>query len=136
MPKIPIDECPAGAEMDAAVAVALGWKLNDTGDEWLDAGGTYMKAAKYWRIGGNDDILPWKPSTDIATAWEMESALEVDAQSDYVMALFNLVTIDLGAPDFYTFKKSVYWQMVHASPLDRCRAFLKTNGVEFIEVPE
>jgi len=62
-----------GRELDALVAKKImGWKLSADASEWLDADGEYMKAAEYWYIGGNDDILPWSPSTDIAAAWQVD----------------------------------------------------------------
>lgn len=136
MPKTLVDECPAGPEMDAAVAEAADWVKNFLYDRdglpkrtaYVDPSDDYREVVR--------DIATWHPSTDIAAAWKMESTLEVDQQADYVMALFNLVAVDLGAPDSCAFKKAVYWRMAHASPLDRCRAFLKANGIEYIEVSE
>ena len=62
-----------GRELDALVAEhVMGWKLSADGSEWLDADEVYIEDAKYWRIGGNDDILPWSPSTDIAAAWQVD----------------------------------------------------------------
>jgi len=137
MPKIPIDEAPAGPAMDAAVAKALSYEV-----EWSPQ--PDGSSAPIYLVGTIVDLgveLPhWiivpNYSIDIAAAWELEESLGVDQQSDYIMALFNLVTTDLGAPGFLAFKKAVYWRMVHAGPLNKCRAFLKASGVEYVEVPE
>jgi hypothetical protein len=127
MPKIPVDECPAGPHMDAAVA-ELGIQF-PTSIEYDEDGNL-----RYYHSDGMWGELVSSYSTDIAAAWGFEKSLEVDQRFDYIMHLFNLVATDLGAPDFLTFNKAVYWRMTHASPLDRCRAFLKANGVEFVEV--
>jgi hypothetical protein len=93
MPQIPVDECPAGPAIDAAVAEALGWH-EDTG-WWMDKDNEIQEAAC---IGCNSKST-WSPSTDITEAWEL-------------------------------------WEKAETAPLAICRAFLKANGVEYVEVPE
>ncbi len=48
----------------------MGWHLSKVGYwDWLDADGKRMKSARYVRIGGNDDIIPFRPSKYIKDAW-------------------------------------------------------------------
>lgn len=134
MKKIPVDGAPAGPVMDAAVAEALGREPCDAWERVHHAPPIYMKDPDTCHhkncYPAEMGVPPY--STDIAVAWEMESVLEVDAQADYVMALFNLVTdLDWG---LHGFREAVFWGLAHATPLDRCRAFLKANGVTEIEM--
>ena len=59
--KVPVDECPAGAAMDAAVARAMGWEW----DEYI-----------WW--DGEDFVPHFEPSEDIVMAWSLFLKLPED----------------------------------------------------------
>jgi len=113
MPKTPIDEAPAGPAMDAAVAEALGYECV-CDEESLDC-----------PIHCDDD--PWtkrRYSTDIAAAWKL-----VEREC---MRLGW--TEDWGVP--YAACRQLVCEYGEKHPEAICRAFLKANGIEFVEVLE
>ena len=123
MPKIPIDECPAGPAMDAAVAEALGW-------HWHDGRGT--AGPSYWETADGDTAYIWdfEPSTDIVAAWELIENLKKRRP---------MVTIQLDGWGstwicWVDNNNMNQWEKGETAPLTICRAFLKANGVEYVEV--
>ena len=119
MSKIPVDECPAGPEMDAAVAKALGW-------HWHDGRGT--AGPSYWETATGDfaHIDDFEPSTEIAVAWGFASGVLNGRHLTF---------------------EGDKWTIWHFEECDLCddaiaetaalvlsRAFLKANGVEYVEV--
>lgn len=140
MPKIPVDECPASPAMDAAVARALGLKV-----DWSEQPDG-RKVAIY--LGGEIDSkdgygrwIGWRPnwcivaqySTDIAAAWgllpKMQSAYGI------LLGILHDVTeckiMKNNKPIIGRAEGEAIKRDAHAI----CRAFLKANGVEEIEVP-
>lgn len=134
MPKIPVDECPAGPEMDAAVAEALDLTLQrrDGETRWLYLAGIYASEQDDW---AEHEDWRWVPSysTDIAAAWELAEwatrnlffrpGLCVPIASDN-----REWSCTFGAEENRAYGETV--------PLAICRAFLKANGVEYIEALE
>jgi len=130
MPKIPVDECPAGPAMDAAVAETLGFET-----KWFGyPNGSKILLCLVGKIASKHDgwteqddwrsVPPY--STDIAAAWGLAESCR---HSGFGVGWSE----DWGAPycmmgDTYEYGETV--------PHAICRAFLKANGVEYIEVPE
>jgi hypothetical protein len=124
--KIKIDECPAGPAMDAAVAEVLGWE--NLHWEEVDRGPNHYAPEGWWGDGPNGECyLDKSYSTDnIAAAWELLSHFD-----EYIRIcrtsndIWYFDTVDL-----------VIETQATSAPLAICRAFLKANGIEFVEVPE
>jgi len=129
MPKIPIDQAPAGPEMDAAVAKVLGLsEFNDWPERWEHI------ISHNW----NETLY----STDIAAAWELVENIAQDgwrlelrakllhreAIRGYSLSFDKLM--DDSTLDYICISEC------SSVALAICRAFLKANGVEYIEVPE
>ena len=106
---LPIDEHTAGRETDACVAEAvMGW-------EWRYAFG----GDKYW-FPGAVQVSQWNPSENIADAWQVEELVADNGlKLEYARALSSLM---LGRT--HTGIMSHEWMLIHASPLDRCKAAL------------
>jgi hypothetical protein len=141
MPKIPIDECPAGPAMDAAVAKALGWvKVECDGiyywsDPSVDEWHTDRIASIYSTVGHKlEGAIVWSPSTDIAAAWELLPRM----QSAYgiLLALLHDVTECKIMKDDKPIIGRAEDEKTEPSSLAISRAFLKARGIEFIEMPE
>lgn len=149
MPKIPIDEAPAGPAMDAAVAEALGWKRT------LMHPVDYHNWTNYpnvWYItpdGIIENVTNIPPySTDIAAAWGLDKTAWrwkfYETPNTLAVILFTSIEMQCEAawisPSWPegTIVIQNLWQDDKASTyaLGRCRAFLMTNGVEYVEVPE
>jgi len=123
MPKTPVDEAPAGPEMDAAVAKVLGLnEFNDWPERWEHI------------ISHNWNEMSY--STDIAAAWGLWQQLAKRFRWAEVM----IIEASQSAMTLYHPTDSEFIRPVEAFgetvPLAICRAFLKANGVEYIEVPE
>lgn len=125
MPKIPVDECPAGPAMDAAVAEALGYEC------------ACNECLFICPIHSSDPDVKLHYSTDIAAAWEVIEYLRGETISN--------LGIKIGWDDHFSIRVAGYWKRyddwwydaeAETFPLAICRAFLKANGVEFVEVPE
>jgi hypothetical protein len=130
MAKTPVDETPAGPEMDAMIADTLGLTIRR--QQWPDGlsrfeyfAGTYANEYDGW--AEHEDwrhVLPY--STDIAAAWELLGHFD-----DYIRVCRT-------SNDIFYFdipNLSIEIQATSA-PLAICRAFLKVNGVEYVKVPE
>ena len=120
MPKIPIDECPAGPALDATVAEALGFKTR-----WFEyADGSEILLLVGKTASGNVD---WRSipaySTNIAAAWEL-------AEKERMRIGW---TEAWDVP--YAACRELICEYADKHPLAICRAFLKANGVEYVEVP-
>jgi hypothetical protein len=122
MPKIPVDECPAGPEMDAAVAEALGFKTK--GFEYADGSKIFLCLVGKTASGN----VAWRSipaySTDIAAAWVL-------AEKERMRIGW---TEAWDVP--YAACRELICEYADKHPLAICRAFLKANGVEHVEVPE
>ena len=135
MSKTPIDEVPAGPALDAAVAEALGWK-------WMaypaPATGKMLRglypprrykeefAAKGDEPVGVFDVLPY--STDIGTAWEL-----IEELKDKHKLLAILMEWPKGWFVELCHTPIKYRGIADTASLAICRAFLKANGVEYVE---
>jgi len=118
MPKIPIDECPAGPEMDAAVAEVLGFKT-----KWFE----YPDGSKILLLCDERDnwrSIPAYSANNIAAAWEL-----VEKER---MRIGWTEAWDVP----YAACRELICEYADKHPLAICRAFLKANGVEHVEVPE
>lgn len=118
--KVPVDEYPAGPEMDAACAEAMGWE-----PEYSHRGpfnGWYRPGHRW--ISWED----WEPSTRIECAWELVESIrsEVRADSDS----WDEFVTDLNIQHNY----KVSSLLRELSVIDICRAFLKAKGITEIEV--
>lgn len=129
MPKTPVDECPAGPAMDAAVAKALGYECV-CDEEPSDC-----------PVHCNDPDVRFRYSTDISAAWGLDGlgwlwgfkeesrGLNVTIYNGGVGTLACTFVEWDGAKTTYELIKKAY-------ALGRCRAFLKANGVtEILEEP-
>jgi len=140
MSKTPVDECPAGREMDAAIEEILGYSgyfsdyilINNQRYDiktWIWKDWTPEDPPKGWRPG----IMPRNYSADIAAAWELAEWL-VQNHEFYITNFYN----PGGWSASYRKKSGSDWipSDTKTAPLAICRAFLKANGIEYVEVPE
>ena len=124
MPKISVNECPAGPEMDAAVAEVLGFKT-----KWFES----PDGSKILLLCVERDDWRSIPaySTDIAAAWGLWDAdmtiHRQDGQCHCILSPEYGLCMEL-----LLSKASA---VADTAPLAICRAFLKANGVEYVEVP-
>lgn len=106
-------------ELDIAVAErVMGWQRQDGYNYWMSfpAGETFNLHAL---------IAKWKPSTDIAFAMRVEDRIaELGLQSPYYGALVNIVAASITDRVFHLF------DVVHATPEQRCRAALQAFSAE------
>jgi hypothetical protein len=123
MPKMLVNEAPAGPAMDAAVAEVLGWE--NLHWEEVDRGPNHYAPEGWWGDGPNGECyLDRSYSTDIAAAWELAEK--------YRHGGFGVGWSESwGMP--YCMMDDAY-EYAETAPLAICRAFLKANGVEFVEV--
>jgi hypothetical protein len=130
MPKIPVDEAPAGLHMDAAVAEVFETEPPFGSKAW---GASILG---YWEAY-NGIWYPRPFSTNIAAAWE------VITEARKIGFGF---TISDNANRFAEHIDCRFWRLRDdmrrgiaiegVAPLAICRAFLQANGVEHVEVPE
>ena len=99
-----IETMEAGPELDAAVAeYVMGWYIGDTrwtgrGVQRHSYGIWYQSNPKYCRETGRND-QDWKPSTDIAAAWEVLKHIGLAALVGYRWGLpgkLGMCTLDDG----------------------------------------
>ena len=126
--KVPVDECPAGAVMDAAVARVLGYECT------CDEDGAPFDCPIHC-----DDVPHTKSrySTDIAAAWE--PWLQLTEEEPHSWAMYSskdgCVQIE-HHPENWAREFGAGDVMAYGlAPLAICRAFLKARGIEFVEVP-
>ena len=148
MKRIPVDECPAGIEIDVAVARVRHSEINLVVDfEHGLIATSQERLAEALREGWIGwDISEDKPirfciklskySTDIITAWELvelEKIAVIPLKSDRWLAI-PYSTI----PDDYTAYKIdlMDGEIASTAPLAITRAFLKAKGIKFVEVPD
>jgi len=119
MKQIPVDECPAGVEIDAAVAKAIGWQKITIGP------GAENKLMASGRDLDNRIRVVLQFSQDIEAAWELWEDVKKKVWADFIDEL------EWRADTSCTFDVLRY-----ITPLTITRAYLKAKGVEFVEVPE
>lgn len=104
------------SDVDERVArEVMGWKSSPKGMAWWAKDGT----APYSTNGTITNRKVWRPSTNIAHAFEMEDRIdELGLKSKYVEALTEGIEDDFA--DCFDF--------LHADPNDRCKAALKAKG--------
>lgn len=108
MPKLPVDECPAGPWLDAAVAEAEG--LHEEIGWWVDDTGQII----YPACIGCDGIPTWHPSGN---------------RQDAIGLVDKMRQSFVYGPNFFEMCDDMV-------PLTITRAFLKAKGVTEVEVPE
>ena len=129
--KIPVDECPAGPAMDAAIAKILNGHSFDGLGRIENRGGTIAEFCKICNKPRGYHRL-WSYSTDIAAAWELFKELK-EKQSPV-----TIYQIDGWKNHSWTCwidrDGSNLRADANSAPLAICRAFLKAHGVEYIDV--
>jgi hypothetical protein len=157
MKRIPIDECPAGPALDAAAGKALGWTeyeidglrfwqapaQEEQPGEWESTGyfiypthsDLHFELPAHLRLYGGKGT--WRPSKDIAAAWELVEDLYKQAgewisttrshKGNYCAGVIGTVS------DWDWWE---YSSEADTAPLAITRAYLKAKGVEFVEVPD
>ena len=140
-------------KLDIKVAEALGWEILRVGyfgmtdgpdsetprqlelAQWLDDVG--IESIGTYCIDGPEDwwreLSNWTPSTDIADARKMEDRIAemVDLfRYRYAQAMDSV----LQGQGFFPLSNEEYtWAILHATPEQRCLAFLKARGVDWRE---
>jgi hypothetical protein len=110
-------------DLDKQVAEARGWRLDWDGQEWLTKDGEYARDATSHHAVITDGEC-WTPSTDIAQAMELEGTITKDElEQEYGDAL------DAVLKEVYSYTPSTF-QIAHATPEQRCLAYLKAKGKE------
>lgn len=112
----------AGREMDAAIAELMGLKVYKVANhaKFKEAPLTY-----HWYCEDSDGIttVPKHYSTDIAMTYQMEERIaELGLIGKYCKYLNDIANARWDAGE----KLGRSWQLIHASPDDRCRAALLT----------
>jgi len=141
MKRIPIDECPAGPEIDAAVAKARYSEIELVID--LEHGLIATSETRLceslesgwigWKSTLNGEVESFclkllKYSTDITEAWELVDGAGIQhAPSIYRIARWYCNFMVDG-------EQIESWATT--APLAIIRAFLKAKGIEFVEVPD
>lgn len=154
MKKIPIDEAPAGPEMDAAIARALGCNVTIGKREGRQAAFCNCESREHENPITYVSRMLKRYSQDIEAAWELVEWLHqrIDEAEDgnpdalpFALAWYQRLRLEFG-------RKTGWWASFDArnikgiepsflciaetARLAICRAFLKANGIEYIEVPE
>jgi hypothetical protein len=86
-----------------------------------------------------DSVPDW--TGNIADAWELEDELPDDGRQQYLMSLYRLITPEIlgGVPDNPTqaeidkANNDYIWALVHATPEQRCRAYLAWKEEQAVE---
>ena len=110
MKRIPVDECPAGPALDAAVA------------EVYKGPGVKLRVA----------LETFQPSTDIAAAWELLESLTEDESG---ISLLPYLNRDIEGEWWMGFDTRFVIK-ANTAPLAITRAYLKVKDVEWVEVPD
>jgi len=137
----PIDELE-GAGLARAVAEARGWHPEPP---LRGACGWYWADGDVGMIGVED----YRPDKDIAQSWELQDEIEAESQHDgqrwwewpspmarYVDALCDVCGVVHEAEDvaeWYDGWQMTYlgmWMLIHATPEQRCRAYIKAKEAE------
>lgn len=124
-----IDKMKAGPEMDAHIAVnVMGWTRTEIEVKPADFGGGWY--TKKYLVDLNGNVHPAAPyySTDIAAAWVMEERIaELGLIEEYCFQLNAIANLH---KDRDYCRHPQRWQLIHATPEDRCRAALKVTSRE------
>ena len=125
MTTIDVREAPAGKAIDEACAAAKGYI------EWEDVIGNTVHAE--WPQA-RDFVTAkiWRPSTDIAVAWELVEEMEANGWVTEV----NNFSIGWDCQVFYHWPitPATGYVVAHTAPLAICRAFLLAHGITDLEV--
>lgn len=111
-------------KIDTAIAEkVMGWKLKSI------LINTYGNRADVW-VNEAEKIMAycreWKPSTDIAAAWQVEQKIdEAGLYKQYVFALSDVLDLGPQSNPYIVIEK-----MMKATPKQRCLAALQAVGVE------
>lgn len=132
--EVPIDDCPAGLAMDAAVAKALGFKV-----KWDMGVPLYLVGVVEVEVEEWVDSEVWKPvpgySTDIGVAWGLWRQLAKEGV-DY----FEFGSAATGESEVLFLAISEQAGYAEGKEWDEaatiCRALLKFKGIGFVEVPD
>ena len=123
-----------GRELDVAVAEAKGAIVKPdiySGDLVMASGQDIFDASMkggYWQWNGEKQSgkvtfcfpLP-KWHCDIAAAWELEESLTPEERRRYADALLAMI------PPYCFVRYAEIWALIHATPTQRCRAYLKAK---------
>lgn len=119
-------QMPAGKEVNALVAEkVMGWLADyDSYHHWTELGSSLPYGVLFMRLdrGHREQVtIDYVPnySTDAGAAWEMEERIK-DMDSEivgrYILAMKGVCG--------YHGKYSEMWNIIHATPLERCKAAL------------
>lgn len=103
--------------LNIAVLFMLGWRF-EAGFFVPPKDDERRTWAAIWNEKGYPDWMP-RYADDIRAAYELEDALPVERRSVFTTNLWMIV----GLHERDTFDVS-FWQLIHASAADRCRAWL------------
>lgn len=149
--KVSVDKCPAGPEMDTAVAKARGWKKVECDGLWYWADPTVdewhtNRVADSKNVHGYEleDTHVWSPSTGIADAHDLiENRKRHDFTDAYAISMNYVFDGDTGGADWVvefasssdsTFKSAD--DMAPELPHAISRAYLRARGIEYVEVDQ
>lgn len=121
MKRIPVDECPAGPWLDAAVAEAQGKIACDRWSPVNFPEPGYIKVC--WHDNCYPANYPAQYSRNIAAVWELvDEMYEEEDQEIFSRFMKEWMRAGLGP--------------AHLTVLRITRAYLKAKGIKFVEVPE
>jgi hypothetical protein len=149
--EVDVREAPAGPEMDAACAEAMGWRIVEIDVPLIISNMRAEPGDRLWLSPAGDMFWPsnlpcW--SLYIAATRELVEAMDnggtvyddaTEMQREFIDALIRLLGIDShllywNGEDWFTFRG--LWTLVSAGPLNICRAFLLAHGVTELEYEE
>lgn len=141
MAKVPVDRCPASPTLDAIVARVR--RISEDGWPWycyvlqhsIDMASSVFDGTN-WCYACNSLVelqgrLPRPVSTDIAAAWVLVEVLT----QDYEFYITNYRNLGGGWSACYKLKAGEWTSSdADTAPLAIVHAYLKANGVEYVEV--
>ena len=104
--------------------VLPGYEPKDVSDQVAVLSPEPMGLQRYYEVKPNAwGLRAWHPSSDIATAYELEAEVEWRGLTDaYIRALCLVVGVSFDINARHT--TMALWHIAHATPEQRCRAVL------------
>jgi hypothetical protein len=128
-------------ELRIAIAKAKGWKIYDmVEDKYLSRylyplpPGAEIDKSIFEEVGVIDKPLHWRRDApdwprDIAAAYELEAEIPEDQRKAYTGELIAVIAHDCKEAGI----NSNYWMYFHATPEQRCRAYLAWKEAQAVE---